>query len=114
MLDNLLKNVLALIDAKYSKDIEFEKEFGIAKSTVSAWRRGALKSYKNKSLELAQFFGVSLDELNGFNIKNKPTADKGSRLNEKLSILDDITEDFSPEEWAKLIDHAELLKSARK
>lgn len=73
-MDTMLKNVLFLIESKYQNDIDFEKDFNIARSTVSAWRKGKLKSYRKMSNEIASFFSVSLDWLSGNEQKNKPTV----------------------------------------
>lgn len=73
-MDTLLKNMLWLIDSNYQKDEDFEKEFGIAKTTVSAWRRGVLKSFEKYAYKFAVFFDVSLDWLYGLKQKNKPVT----------------------------------------
>jgi transcriptional regulator with XRE-family HTH domain len=57
-MDYALKAILQLIEEKYKKDSDFEAAFGLAKSTVSAWRRGKLKSYQSKIAEIADFFQV--------------------------------------------------------
>ena len=73
-MDILLKNILELIDKNYQKDEDFERSFGIAKSTVSAWRRGTLKSYRKHAMKIADFFNVSADWLSGNEQKNKSTT----------------------------------------
>lgn len=76
----MLKNIIFLIESKYQNDIDFEKDFGIARSTVSAWRKGKLKSYRKMQNKIANFFGVSSDWLAGNEQKNKPPM-----------LLDDLT-----------------------
>lgn len=85
-MDVMLKNILGLIDSNYQKDEDFEKEFGISRSTVSAWRRGKLMSYQKYAPKIAQFFNVSSDWLSGNEQKNKP-SDKSESLSNKEELL---------------------------
>jgi len=105
ILDIMLKNIVYLIESKYKNDIDFEKDFGIARSTVSAWRKGKLKSYKKMSNEIATFFDVSLDWLAGTEQKNKPTAERSELINKILTICDGLPEDKQTEllEYAKYL-----------
>ncbi len=94
-MDIMLKNILDLIDANYQKDEDFEKEFGIAKSTVSAWRRGKLMSYQKNATKIAAFFKVSSDWISGNGQKNKltangePVSDSAVELSKKLDQISD-------------------------
>lgn len=55
-----LKMLLSLIENRYSSDSDFEKDFKLARSTVSAWRKGKLKSYEKRINEIAHFFDVPI------------------------------------------------------
>ena len=95
ILDIMLKNIVYLIESKYKNDIDFEKDFGIARSTVSAWRKGKLKSYKKMSNEIATFFGVSIDWLYGNEQKNKLSPEEESLSDmdkEMLSLFKELGE----------------------
>ena len=65
-----LKMILSLIESKYASDFDFEKDFNIARSTVSAWRKGKLKSYEKRINEIAQFFNVPISYF--YEQKEKP------------------------------------------
>lgn len=107
-MDIMLKNILNLIDSNYQKDEDFEKEFGIAKSTVSAWRRGKLMSYQKYATKIATFFNVSSDWLSGNNQKNKPAAQSDElkeAVNEIVMKLDRVSDDG----LAKIADYIEMV-----
>lgn len=88
-MDIMLKNILFLIESKYQSDTDFEKDFGLARSTVSAWRKGKLKSYRKKQAELAKFFGVSADWLAGNEQTEKPTTQSNEPADLK-NILENV------------------------
>ena len=104
-MDIMLKNIIFLIESKYKNDIDFEKDFGIARSTVSAWRKGKLKSYRKMQNDIANFFGVSSDWLAGNEQKNKPTAERSELINKILTVCDGLPEDKQTEllEYAKYL-----------
>jgi len=106
----MLKNIIFLIESKYKNDIDFEKDFGIARSTVSAWRKGKLKSYRKMQNDIANFFGVSSDWLAGNEQKNKPTAERSELdkmlQNPEMKELHDILLKLSPAGIQKVKDFA--------
>lgn len=82
-MDNSLKVILSLIESKYKNDAEFENDFKLARSTVSAWRNGKLKSYNKRIGDIAEFFDVSPEYILG-------TTQKNSSLSEKDKLLETI------------------------
>jgi hypothetical protein len=112
-MDILLKNMLYLIDSKYQKDEDFEKEFGIAKTTVSAWRRGTLKSYDKYAARFAVFFDVSLDWLYGLKQKNKPSPEKDS-LSEIQKELLNLFDLLTPDQQGSLLSLARSIAAERR
>lgn len=52
-----------LRDAKGYKDSEVSKETGVAQTTLSEWKKGTYQPGVEKLIKLADFFGVTLDEL---------------------------------------------------
>ena len=55
--------VLSLIDSKFSSDAEFERVANIVPKTVNNWRRGKSASFMKMLPELAEIFGVTVNEL---------------------------------------------------
>lgn len=90
-MDIMLKNIIFLIESKYQSDIDFEKDFGIARSTVSAWRKGKLKSYRKMANDIAKFFNVSMDWLAGNEQKNKLSMSSESFSKEDIEFMNKIS-----------------------
>jgi transcriptional regulator with XRE-family HTH domain len=63
--------IIQLITEKHLNDIVFERELGLARSTVSDWKKGKTKSYKKHIKEIAEYFDVSVDFL--LDTKKAPT-----------------------------------------
>lgn len=55
--------VLSLIDRTFSSDAEFERVANIVPKTVNNWRRGKSASFMKMLPELADIFGVTVNEL---------------------------------------------------
>lgn len=55
--------VLSFIDSKFSSDAEFERVANIVPKTVNNWRRGKSASFMKMLPELAEIFGVTVNEL---------------------------------------------------
>lgn len=88
-MDYCLKRILLLIENKYKNDYEFENDFGLARSTVSAWRKGKLKSYNKRIYDIAEFFNVSSDFLLGTEQKNKAISDETEKALDLFMKLND-------------------------
>ena len=99
-----LKMILSLIESRYSSDYDFEKDFGLARSTVSAWRKGKLKSYEKRINEIAHFFNVDISYF--YEPKEKSLSPKDKLFGEMLVGLDD-------EQLKKVKDYIAFVKSNR-
>ena len=53
----------ALRDAKGLKDADVSRATGVSQITLSAWKRGKNTPKIEKLIKLADFFGITLDEL---------------------------------------------------
>lgn len=54
---------VALRDAKGLKDADVSRATGISPDTFSAWKQGKYSPKIEKLIKLADFFGITLDEL---------------------------------------------------
>lgn len=52
-----------LRDANGMKDSDVAKKTGVSQTTLSEWKRGTYQPGVEKLIKLADFFGVTLDEL---------------------------------------------------
>lgn len=110
---NLSRLEKAIKEKGWSK-VYFSDLLGKNKGWITDMKRGVGLPDANMLQAIADKLETTVEYLTDkTDIKNKPAADKGDRLNERLLILDEITGDFSPEEWAKLMDYAALLKASQ-
>lgn len=84
--------------AGYKSQQAFADAFGVAQSTVGGWEAGKREPNYETTMRLARFFGVSIDNLLGLEIKKDPApvAEGGSdpldeRLNELLPLATEET-----------------------
>lgn len=111
-MDELLKNIIRLIEEKYPNDLEFEKSFGLSRSTVSAWRKGKLKSYYKMIPQLSEHFSVSTDYIVGkTNIKNRPAAKGNEPISDDDARILDKLHKLSPDARRKYVDFLDVLLS---
>lgn len=89
------------------------KKLKMSGGNMTKWKDGKIPKADTIS-KLADYFGVSSDFLLGkTDIKKAPSQqlseDASNKLNKLLNMVDDLSED----EWQKLMDYADLMKSAR-
>lgn len=82
----------------YKSQQAFADAFGVAQSTVGGWEAGKREPNYETTMRLARFFGVSIDNLLGLEIKKDPApvVEGGSdpldeRLNELLPLASEET-----------------------
>lgn len=63
---------IELIDSSPKSQTTIAREFGVAKQTISAWYTGQSSPRIPVVSSLAEYFGVSLDWLNGFDVPKYP------------------------------------------
>lgn len=76
---------------------EFSRQTGISKSTLSDWKNGKFRLKDDKRRKIADFFGVSLDYLDGLTDEKAETGgffldrslyDVASRLSSDMQMLE--------------------------
>lgn len=88
------------------------KEIGLSNAAASGWKNGKKPSAVTKQ-KLADYFGVTVEELTGEEQKEKPNALDGIEL-EKLSparrVLLEALEDMDDENIMKIVRIAQAVK----
>lgn len=89
------------------------KETGISTATLTDWKKGRSTPKADKMQKIADYFGVSVDYLLGNTDEKKEPApvSQGGHSKTALAFAEEF-KDFGPEEWKKVREYAELLKSA--
>lgn len=85
--------------------------FGVSQSTIAAWENGTRKPTIDCIPKIAEFFGVTVDDIIGSDsktIKNDPAE---SKLDHQLI---ELLVDFSPDEIQRILDFAAGIKANRK
>lgn len=86
------------------------RELGIDKSTISCWKARKTKPSDVNAQKIADYFGVTVEELMGKGIKKGPIPKDGAVSQEKQQLLDMI-DGLSDEQCRKLAGFiAEALK----
>ncbi len=86
------------------------RELGIDKSTISCWKARKTKPSDVNAQKIADYFGVTVEELMGKGIKKDPVPKDGAVSQEKQQLLDMI-DGLSDEQCRKLAGFiAEALK----
>ena len=89
------------------------KEIGVSESTISLYETGKREPDFETLLKLGDYFGVSTDYLLGKNTKKEPApVSQGGHSKTALAFAERF-KDFTPEEWKKLREYADFLKSTR-
>ena len=89
-----------LLEASPKSRTEIAEEFGVAKQTVSAWVTGQNSPRLPVVVSLADYFGVTVEWLNGFDVpKYKTSVDKPPELaNDDIRLLIRGLSKLSPEQ----------------
>ena len=82
-------------DAAGCKDADVSKATGISKSTFSDWKSGRSKPKQEKLQKIADYFGVSVDDLmKGKNSSNIKVVDENNNIvvldDEALELIDSL------------------------
>ena len=97
---------------------ELASFIGITQNTYSYWENDKVKIDNISLNKLADYFNVSVDYILGRNniLKEpvKQTTDSSLNLSENQNQLLQLLQQLSPDEMAKVIDYAALIKQARK
>ncbi len=104
----MYENYAKIRDAKGLKDADVAKATGISPGTISDWKKGRYQLKYDKLLRIAEFLGVSAEQLtgvpnSGHNVDyyiNEQTAQYAQVLFERpgLRELFDVTQDISDQD----------------
>ena len=107
-------NFVALCAANLKSPSAVGRELGIDKSTVSCWKRRKAKPSDVNAKKIADYFGVSVEDLmgesKGEGIKKDPIPKDGAVSSAKQKLLDSV-DGMSDEQLEKLLG---LIEEAKK
>ena len=88
-------------------------EIGLSRTIGTKWKKTAATPQGETLQKIADYFGVSVDYLLGNTDEKKESApvSQGGHSKTALAFAEEF-KDFGPEEWKKVREYAELLKSA--
>lgn len=89
------------------------RELGIDKSTISCWKARKTKPSDVNAQKIADYFGVTVEELMGKGIKKDPIP-KDEAEDSETAELRDIWGSADENERRDLLEMARMLKSRRK
>lgn len=84
-MDIFTDRILPLFQASGKSDMELEKELGLPRSTIYAWKQGKSKSYKNYIAQIASYFYVTPNYF--FEEKSEETSRYIPNADDKIKIL---------------------------
>lgn len=88
-------------------------EIGLSNSTVTTWRQGALPR-RPTIKKVADYFGVTVEEMMGYSDIEKKPAPEGGRKRKLRSVARlESTEDISPEMDRNIVDYIDFLLQKR-
>lgn len=92
------------------------RELGIDKSTISCWKARKTKPSDVNAQKIADYFGVTVEELMGKGIKKERPADGGTLSGEdkEAAELREIWNSADENERRDLLEMARMLKNRRK
>jgi len=92
------------------------RELGIDKSTISCWKARKTKPSDVNAQKIADYFGVTVEELMGKGIKKERPADGGTLSGEdkETAELREIWSSADENERRDLLEMARMLKNRRK
>lgn len=103
-------NYIKLCAAHDKSPTAVSKEIGLSNAAASGWKNGKKPSAVTKQ-KLADYFGVTVEELTGEEQKEKPAPGEGSGLDAAFNAaLDQLTE----QELADVLQYAKFKVASRK
>jgi transcriptional regulator with XRE-family HTH domain len=101
LLDKMLDRILTLIGNRHGAKKELADYLGIPQAVITDWIKGRVKSYSKYAPQIAEYYGVTLDNLAGKTDdpgENKKTVtDKGDGLSIERQKLFDLLVNLPPE-----------------
>lgn len=115
-MDITLKRILELIGPRHGAGKELAEYLGIHPNVITGWRNGSLRSYRRYIPEIAKYFEVSEDYLNGLtDTKKAPAKQEPNDEDIKFALFggaDNITDEMYEEvkAFAKFVEEREKKK----
>ena len=104
----LADRIKKLRKAKGLTQIQFAQEFNVANGTVGMWETGKREPDLDTTQRIADFFGVTMDELLGRESKKEePAALVGGELKNAVIFSRDgkmVKKTYSPEKWKTIVE----------
>lgn len=98
-----MNRIKSLRDEAGLSQADLAKQFSVAQNTVSSWENGKRDPDTDTVIQIAAFFGVSIDYLLGAtDIKKAPTSEEMSAVPEAQE-LHAVMENLSPEDRQRLL-----------
>jgi transcriptional regulator with XRE-family HTH domain len=123
----LNKNITRLRKSKGLTQVDFAKQLHVTQSAVSHWESGRSIPDTVQLFRIAEFFGVTVEELSQMKEQEPPTVTRegpievvrfdGTKKDGKSNVLAAIfaeLETMSEEDLKVALQHAKFLKSQRK
>ncbi|MCH5199139.1 MAG: helix-turn-helix transcriptional regulator [Oscillospiraceae bacterium] len=87
--DFVLKNIFQQLKFQKKSQIDLASYLGITKNVISDWKSGKNKSYMKHLDKIAEFLGVSVDELLGSSSNTVQFSPQKQKL---VSLIDQLDE----------------------
>ncbi len=91
-MDIMLEKILALIGNKHGEARTMVNSIGAPPNSVTEWKAGRSKSYRQYLPQIAEYYGVSLDWLSGNADKKEASAKETEANNDMADILQEFRE----------------------
>lgn len=106
-------NFVALCASANKTPAHVGRELGIDKSTISCWKARKTNPSDVNAKKIANYFGVTVEELMGEGIKKDPIPKDGDEDSETAELRE-IWSSADKSERRDLLEMARMLKSRRK
>lgn len=124
-MDIMLERVLDCIGPRHGATKELAEYLGISPNVITSWKNGRNKSYRKYLKQIAAFYGVSVEFLQGVTdqpteeTKKSPAEAEEEEINEYLEVLKNNpgmrilfskTKNATKEDLEKVVKMIEIMK----
>ena len=109
-----VERIFEMVDRKYSEQQDFADDLEVARSVISAWRRGKSKSYMNRLHQIAAVLDTTPEYLLS-GVESVPNPEiVSSEISPRAAALVSALDRLNDEGQEKLVDYADDLVSSGK
>ena len=109
-----VERIFEIVDRKYSEQQDFADDLGVARSVISAWRRGKSKSYMNRLHQIATILDTTPEYLLS-GVETMPNSEIASLgISSRATALVAALDRLNDEGQEKLLDYADDLVASGK